>query len=222
MPPKGSRGRGRGRGGVAVEARNSQGDSKAQEEPSSSAGTLIPNSPTELQPDISTSMSAAQQQEITSPNLSPASAPTETPASTPVRAPVQRLDSLGVSVGGIIGTGRGTGRAMAGKFKPKAVRRGAEERAQAEAEERARREERARAVQKEQSDVLKGGNGGRSDMGRGRGIRGRGRGDAMGRGGLDRNKALREATGVFGIAPAGPGEPKCYYLLLCLLLTVII
>lgn len=95
------------------------------------------------------------------------------------------------------------GRPVMGKFKPKAIRRGVEEREAAQREEEARRAEKEKATAR----AMRGGRGGGGDRGRGRG---RGRGDAMGRGGLDRNsKVFREANGLFGVAPAGPGMLLC-------------
>jgi hypothetical protein len=105
---------------------------------------------------------------------------------------------------------------MAGKFKPRAVtRRALANRVQAQHEEDERRREREIEAQKER-DVnanAYGGmqgvvhNGSRNwERGGIRG-RGRGRGEAMGRGGIDRNtKAQREASGLFGIAPAASGK----------------
>ncbi|KAI9745670.1 MAG: hypothetical protein M1818_001204 [Claussenomyces sp. TS43310] len=138
-----------------------------------------------------------------SPNSSPASAPTETPASTPARAPVQRLDSLGGGAANLRGGTRGA-RAGAGtsRFRPKAVRRGVEEREKAareEAERKAARDKDAAALARLES----GGRGrsrGRGDGFRGRG--GRGRGDAMGVGRLDRSTS--GASGPFSEAPSAP------------------
>lgn len=169
----------------------------------------------------SSNPSAVQHEEdgsqFPSPNTSPAPAPTETPASTPVRLPVQRLDSLGLQGRGGHSTGRGVGgRVMAGKFKPKAVtRRALVDRVQAQHEEDERRREREIEAQRERdinANAYSGmqgivHNGSRNWEKVGIRGRGRGRGEAMGRGGIERNaKAQREASGLFGIAPAAPGE----------------
>jgi DNA-directed RNA polymerase III subunit RPC4 len=207
MPPaRGAgrgRGRGRGRGGAAAAdgpAVDGVVKQEVKEEPdASSTDTLMATPPVELAPEAAPV--APMLVDSTSSSMSPASAPTETPAPTPVRPPVQRLETLGLSARGQLGAprgpsgvGRGTGRAMAGKFKPKAVRRGIEERAQAEAEEKARREER-------EKEAWQAENAARGNL-RGRWMRGRGRGDAMGRGGpSDRGRSA--ATGLFSVAPSG-------------------
>jgi hypothetical protein len=105
---------------------------------------------------------------------------------------------------------------MAGKFKPKAVtRRALADRIQAQREEDERRRERDIEAQKERDSNTNsyGGmqgivhNGSRNWERGGLRGRGRGRGEAMGRGGLDRNtKAQREASGLFGVAPAAAGK----------------
>jgi hypothetical protein len=100
---------------------------------------------------------------------------------------------------------------MSTKFKPKVVqRRAAEEREKAERDEQARLREREEAAQRQQR-IGVGSVGRRSEANdsswysvRGRA---RGRGDAMGRGGSDRStKMAKEASGLFGIAPAGAGK----------------
>ena len=105
---------------------------------------------------------------------------------------------------------------MAGKFKPKAVnRRALADRIQAQREEDERRQEREIEAQRERDSNANsyGGmqgivhSGSRNWERGGMRGRGRGRGEAMGRGGLDRNtKAQREASGLFGVAPAAAGK----------------
>lgn len=103
---------------------------------------------------------------------------------------------------------------MAGNFKPKAVTR----RSQAEREAAQRDAEEQRRglymeAQQEQDMNFPGRmqgvshNGSRNwERGRMKG-RGRGRGEVMGRGRMDRNnRPQREATGLFGIAPAASGK----------------
>jgi hypothetical protein len=103
---------------------------------------------------------------------------------------------------------------MAGKFKPKPVtRRALADRVQAQRDAEEQRRELDMEAQEER---------GMNSSGRMQGIlhsgsrgwerggirgRGRGRGEVMGRGRLDRNnKAQKEATGLFGIAPAASGK----------------
>jgi hypothetical protein len=216
-----SRGRGRGRGEEVGEASATCSNTmpltapridtppplsappalQQQEDISQSATPLTFSTPPALQEQQNVSQSA-------SPTDSPAPAPTETPAPTPARAPVQRLDSLSAAGRGGLSTGGGVGgRVMSGKFKPKAVRRGFEERQRAEQEEKERREQRELQAWKDEGSsvtTFTGRGTERGDSGRGRG---RGRGDAMGRGGLDRNtRTVREATGLFGVAPAAAGK----------------
>lgn len=103
---------------------------------------------------------------------------------------------------------------MAGKFKPKAVtRRALADRVQAQQEEEERRREREIEAQKERDissygrmqGIVYSGSKNRERGGM-RGI-GRGRGEVMGRGGINRNtKTQREASGLFGIAPAASGK----------------
>jgi hypothetical protein len=108
------------------------------------------------------------------------------------------------------------GRVMAGKFKPKVVtRRALADRVQAQREEDEHRREREIEAQRER-DITASSyrgmhgivhNGSRNWERGGMRGRGRGRGEAMSRGGLDRNtKALKEASGLFGVAPAAAGK----------------
>jgi hypothetical protein len=103
---------------------------------------------------------------------------------------------------------------MAGKFKPKAVtRRALADRVQAQRDAEEQRRELDMEAQQERDmnssgrmqGILHSGSRGWERGGiRGRG---RGRGEVMGRGRLDRNnKAQKEATGLFGIAPAASGK----------------
>jgi DNA-directed RNA polymerase III subunit RPC4 len=173
--------RGRGRGASSLGAAPSRPESGTEDTPSTIAQA---NADTGSQ---------------ISPNSSPADAPTETPASTPARVPVQRLDSLSTR-GGPSARGARAG-ATSSRFKPKAVRRGAEEREKAarEIEEKKRAKDKDAAREAREADRERGGR----SRGRGMGMRGRGRGDAMGRGGLNRASV---ASGPFGMAPAGPGK----------------
>jgi hypothetical protein len=103
---------------------------------------------------------------------------------------------------------------MAGKFKPKAVtRRALADRVQAQRDAEEQRKELDMEAQQERdknsSSRMQGILHSRSRGWERGGIRGRGRGrgEVMGRGKLDRNnKAQKEATGLFGIAPAASGK----------------
>jgi DNA-directed RNA polymerase III subunit RPC4 len=107
------------------------------------------------------------------PNDSPASQPTETPAPTPIRpTPVITPTEPIVKV------------KKESRFKPKAVRTSQAKLAEVEAAEREKQKKLDEAYDKAQRLA-----------GRGNALRGRGRGDAMGRG---RSMASKGATGAFG------------------------
>lgn len=127
-----------------------------------------------------------------SPNSSPATIPTETPAPTPARVTTSRPD--GPSTSGPSGTLRprvgAKETAAPSKFKPKNVRRGADE-----------REELARKEMQRVADLAQAAAKNDAPRGRGRGAA-RGRGDAMGR----KVEPRTTASGTFGIAPAEMGR----------------
>jgi len=179
MPPARGRGRGRGRG------KSTPSDSHPVSGPSDAAF-----------PDIAASTPEHMHIDP-SPNSSPATIPTETPAPTPARVTTQRPDEPSSSVAPAaartkIGA-KETGPAPS-KFKPRAVRRTAEEREKMGREEMERKERLAKAAARDEE---------RAARGRGRGgFAGRGRGDAMGR--RDTNQKST-ASGIFGIAPEEMG-----------------
>jgi DNA-directed RNA polymerase III subunit RPC4 len=234
MPPRkyrSSRGRGGG-GNVSAETVGSTEDSQTQGEQASAlepftlttlTETLGTEDPIVEAPLIETpptfyTTTPPQHEDddsLLSPNTSPARAPTETPAPTPVRPPVQRLESLGLSGRGAYGTRAGVGgRVMAGKFKPRArAMRSQVEKEQDQHDAEEQRRELGMETQQERDMNSSGRMQGISQSGSRnweRGVmrgRGRGRGEVMGRGRMDRNnKAPREATGLFGVAPAASGK----------------
>ncbi|KAH8599906.1 RNA polymerase III RPC4-domain-containing protein [Bisporella sp. PMI_857] len=201
MPPKASgtsargrgtayRGRGRGgrgRGQVNTDANDAAGvnvsASSASElrlkvEDDESQSTLS-NSPLHTVPLVTPFRGEEDTMDVDTGGLnSPASIPTETPASTPMR-PSQNATPVVPPV---------EGEKKKSRFKPKSIRSSKIKREELAAEERAKKERNEEANERLAAKATRG-----MDF---RGMRGRGRGDSMGR-----SRGTTSAGGLWGIAP---------------------